>query len=138
MKFLKKYNESLEDKDIADIFKLNLEGNPYFDIEHIDVRKYQSDNEPGYPIYHYVTITEDFGENSLLWKQTYDGVSAEELTPTELTSKIAYINKKLLSMILLKYDIKHIPVWAWQKQFFCDVDFKESYSTVECKFKILT
>lgn len=133
-----KQNESMSNNDIADIFKLNLEGNSYFDVDDIVVHEYQSDNEPGYPIYHYVHIIEDFGENSLLWKQTYDGVPAEQLSPTELTSKIAYINKKLLSAILKKYDIKHIPVWAWQKQFFCDVDFKESYSTVECKFKILT
>ena len=48
------------------------------------------------------TITEIFGEDSLLWKQKYNGVAASELQNIEIRDKTVYINRKLIATIAKK------------------------------------
>ena len=108
MKFLKKYNESVTIFDLSDILKLNLEDNPYFDVTDVSVEPITMLGSMGKPNLdgYTVQILEIFGDDSLLWKQTYGGISARDLNRLYIKDKIEYINNKLLYSIGKKYNFR--------------------------------
>ena len=94
--------------ELIEIIKLNLEDNPYFDIVSIEAEEVIL-VDSNYGILkenakYKFTITEIFGEDSLFWKQKYNGVAASELQTIEIRDKTVYINRKLITTIAKKYD----------------------------------
>lgn len=128
--------------ELIEIIKLNLEDNPYFDIVSIESEEVVIVNSNGVlqeNTKYKFTITEIFGEDSLLWKQKYNGVAASELQNIEIRDKTVYINRKLIATIAKKYDfvVKDFGGWYIENDINDFGDDNENEGGLEIYFTLL-
>lgn len=128
--------------ELIEIIKLNLEDNPYFDIVSIEAEEVVIVNSNGIlqeNTKYKFTITEIFGEDSLFWKQKYNGVAASELQTIEIRDKTVYINRKLIATIAKKYDfiVKDFGGWYIENDINDFGDDNENEGGLEIYFTLL-
>jgi len=128
--------------ELIEIIKLNLEDNPYFDIVSIEAEEVVIVNSNVVlqeNTKYKFTITEIFGEDSLFWKQKYNGVAASELQNIEIRDKTVYINRKLIATIAKKYDfvVKDFGGWYIENDINDFGDDNENEGGLEIYFTLL-